>query len=87
VESDLLVQLRKYEGKIVRLTSTEGEIMIAKIADISEEEHDVTLDILSTNQPERYAHMGKNYQDGAWAIPFEFIAAVGPGEDRAGRPE
>lgn len=81
MESDLLLQLRQYEGKVVRLTSTEGEIMIAKVADVSEEEQDVTLDILSTNQPERYTRMGKNHQQGAWAIPFDFIADISPEED------
>ncbi|MDQ2834497.1 MAG: hypothetical protein M3Y50_12260 [Acidobacteriota bacterium] len=56
--------------------------MIAKIADISEEEQDVTLDILLTNQPERYTRMGKNHQEGAWAIPFDFIAEISPEENR-----
>lgn len=82
MESNLLLQLRQYEGKVVRLTSTEGEIMIAKIADVSEEEQDVTLDIFSTNQPERYTRMGKNYHEGAWAIPFDFIAEISPEENR-----
>lgn len=58
--------------------------MIAKIADISEEERDVTVEILSTNQPEQYTRLGRSHQDCAWAIPFEFITAVGPGEDGAG---
>ncbi|HEY3453038.1 MAG TPA: hypothetical protein VGK64_00440 [Bryobacteraceae bacterium] len=78
---DLLSQLRACEGKVVRLTSTEGEILSARVLYVSEEDEDVTIDILSTNQPERYVQMGKKYQESAWAIPFVFIAEIGSGDD------
>ena len=64
----------------MRLTSTEGEVLSARVLHVSEEDEDVTIDILSTNQPERYARMGKDYKDRAWAIPFAFIAALAPGD-------
>jgi hypothetical protein len=69
--------LRAFEGKVVRLTSTEGEALLARVLHVSEDDQDVTIEILSTNQPERYIRLGKNYAEGAWAIPFDFIADVG----------
>jgi hypothetical protein len=81
VSPDLLKQLHAFEGKVVRIKSTEGEIVSARILHVSEENEDVTIDILSTNHPERYLQMGKRYQESAWAIPFAFIAEIGSGED------
>ncbi|MGH9396159.1 MAG: hypothetical protein ACRD18_04840 [Terriglobia bacterium] len=76
--SDDFERLRGFEGQIVRVTSTEGEVMVAKVLSVSEEHLDVVVDVLSTNQPERYERLGKKYTEGAWAIPFEFIASVSP---------
>ena len=78
MNSDLLKELRASEGKVVWLTSTEGEVLSARVLHVSDEDDDVTIDILSTNQPERYVQMGKNYMDTAWAMPFSFIAAIEP---------
>ncbi len=50
--------------------------------DVSEEEQEAALDTFSTNQPERYTRIGKNHQQGARAIPFDFIAEIIPEEDR-----
>lgn len=76
MNADLLTQLRACEGAVVRLASTEGEILPARVLYVSEEEVDVIVDILSTNQPERCAGLGKKYQESAWAIPFAFTAKV-----------
>jgi hypothetical protein len=75
-----LEELRAKEGKVVQLTSTEGEVLSARVLHISEEEEDILIDILSTNQPERYERMGKSYKEGAWALPFAFIAGIESGE-------
>jgi hypothetical protein len=83
---NLLEELRAKEGRVVQLTSTEGEVLSARVLHVSEEEEDVLIDILSTNQPERYERMGKSYKEGAWTIPFAFIAKIesgGQGEPRA----
>ena len=72
--------LRHFEGKVVRLTTTEDEIIIAKVLSVSDEHQDVVVDVLSTNQPERYVRLGKPHTEGAWAIPFAYLARV----DRAG---
>jgi hypothetical protein len=69
-------ELRKYEGRIARITSTEGEVIIAKVVWVSDEHQDVILDVLSTNQPERYERFGKKYNECAWVLPFEFIRDV-----------
>jgi hypothetical protein len=72
----LLDKLRMSEGKVVRLTSTEGEVMTAKVLSVSDESQDVVVDVLSTDQPERYERFGKKHSEGAWAIPFDYISEV-----------
>lgn len=76
MELDMEQKLRENEGKVLRITSTEGEVMSARVLHVSKEYGDVVIDILSTNRPERYEEMGKEYKDGSWAIPFEFIAKI-----------
>ena len=84
MEQNFLQKLRAKEGAIVQITSTEGEVLSARLLHISEEAEDVTIDILSTNQPERYEQMGKSYKGGAWAIPFAFIAGIESNEGNLG---
>ncbi len=74
--SDDLDRLRNSEGKIVRLTTTEDEVMTVKMVSFSDEHQDVVVDVLSTNQPERYLLLGKPHTEGAWAIPFAFLARL-----------
>jgi hemerythrin superfamily protein len=78
MNSEIAERLRKLESSLVRLSSTEGEVIIARLLSISEEHQDVVLDIISTSQPERYDRLGRQYNDGAWAIPFEYIRDVQP---------
>jgi hypothetical protein len=78
MNSQIAERLRKLESGLVRLSSTEGEVIIARLLSISEEHQDVVLDIISTSQPERYDHLGGKYNDGAWVIPFEYIRDVQP---------
>lgn len=68
--------LYPFQGKVVRLTSTEGEIMIAEVTFVDEEHEDISLGIKSTNQPERYERLGGRFDKGGWVMPFEFIADV-----------
>ena len=70
---ELLTQLRAYEGKVCIITSTEGEIFSARVLHVSDEEKDVIVDILSTDQPDRYLRMGRRHDEGTWAIPLAFI--------------
>jgi len=78
MDSEAIKRLQKLEGEVVRLTSTEGEAMIAKVLSVSEEYQDVIVSVLSTNQPERYERLGKKYDEAAWAIPFEYVRDVQP---------
>jgi len=82
MEHNVQQKLRANEGAVVQITSTEGEVLTARVLHVSEKDEDVTIDILSTNQPERYVLMGKSYKEGAWAIPFSFIASIEPNEQR-----
>lgn len=79
--SSYFEKLRGVEGKVIRINSTEGEVIVAKVLSVSEEHQDIVVDVLSTNQPERYAKLGKQYTEGAWVIPFEFIESINPEEN------
>jgi len=76
VIADHLDKLRRSEGKVVRLTTTESETILARVVSVCDEEKDVVIDVISTNQPERYLRLGRKHTDGAWAIPFEYLARV-----------
>jgi hypothetical protein len=78
MNSQIAERLRKLESGLVRLSSTEGEVIIARLLFISEEHQDVVVDVVSTSQPERYVRLGGKYNDGAWVIPFEYIRDVQP---------
>lgn len=77
-------QLRRFEGMVVRVTSTEGEVMTAKVLSVSEEYQDVLLDVLSTNQPERYERLGKKLNEAGWVIPIQYILEVQPQGETGG---
>ncbi len=59
MHSNFVKELQASEGKVVRLTSTEGEVLSARVLHVSEEDEDVTIDILATNQPEHMKKWGK----------------------------
>jgi hypothetical protein len=75
--------LRQFQDRVVRIRSTEGEVMVAKVVLVDQEHQDLIMDVLSTDQPDRYDRLGKKYDECAWAIPFEFIAdiALNPAPD------
>lgn len=68
--------LRGFQGKRVRLTSTEGEGMLARVLSVDDEHQDLVVDVLSTNRPEAYERMGRRFDQAGWVIPFEFIAHI-----------
>ena len=84
MRSITLEEVRRFEGAVVRLTSTEGEVMIARVLSVSDEYQDVLLDVLSTNQPERYERLGKKLNEAGWVIPFEYILEVQPQDGTGG---
>ena len=79
MNSEIAERLRKLERGLVRLSSTEGEVIIARLSLISEKRQDGVLKIISTSQPQRYDRLGGNVpMIGAGVIPFEYIRDVEP---------
>lgn len=73
--------LRPFQGKVVRLTSTEAEVMLARVLLVDKEHQNVIVEVFSTDQPKRYERWGRGHSEAGWAIPFEFIASVSEGDD------
>jgi hypothetical protein len=68
--------LRPLQDRIVRIVSTTGEIMRAKIRLVSQSERDILVTILDTNRPQE---LGPQHSADKWyAIPFDFLASVEP---------
>jgi hypothetical protein len=70
--------LRKNEGKILKLICSDGEILIAKILDVSLEYGDVIYDLVRTNRPGRYP---KHDVQPAFSTPFDQIVSVEPWQE------
>ncbi len=47
--------------KNVRILCTDGEVLVAQIVHVDEDELDVIYDLVSSNRPERYARPGAAY--------------------------
>ncbi len=77
-------KLREFQGKLVRIATTEGEIIAAKVLSVDEEHQDVVLEVLSTNQPERYERLGKRHLEAGWVMPFEYILHIDFEEKQGG---
>jgi hypothetical protein len=54
-----LTQLRASDGKILKITCSDGEILQAKIVYVNEDHRDVICNLLSTNKPEKYKKEGR----------------------------
>ena len=52
-EQDLLV-IKAGVNRIVRILCCDGEVIVAKIHAISDEDQDVICDLLSTSRPDKY---------------------------------
>lgn len=46
--------LKRNEGKVVRITFDDGEAVVARVIDVSQEDEDVIYRLISTNRPNRY---------------------------------
>jgi hypothetical protein len=67
--------LRKSEGNVIQLICTDGEVLVAKILDVSLEHGDVVYDLVKTNMPERYP---KHDVQPAFSTPFDQIVSAEP---------
>lgn len=73
-ERDLQL-LKASIDKVVKIVSYDGEIMLAKVHAISDEDQDVIYDLLSTTRP---SHYKKHDEQPAYLIKFEDIEHVEP---------
>lgn len=46
--------LKRNEGKVVRINFDDGEAVVARVIDVSQEDEDVIYRLISTNRPNRY---------------------------------
>lgn len=70
------VQLLKASiDKVVKIVSYDGEIMLAKVHAISDEDQDVIYDLVSTTKPSLYK---KHDEQPAYLIKFEDIEHIEP---------
>jgi hypothetical protein len=64
----------------VRITCTDGEVIIAKVQLVSEEDEDVVYDLISTTKE---VHYEKHDEQPAYLIKFEDISSVEPLDTRS----
>jgi hypothetical protein len=54
VKQEEIERLRQNEGKIVKISSLDGEVLEAKIIHVDDEYHDAIYDLVSSTTPEKY---------------------------------
>lgn len=54
---NMMEKLKRLQDSRVRITFSDGEILIADIDLVLKDEAAVTLDLVSSNRPEKYAHL------------------------------
>ena len=71
--------------QIVKITCSDGEILVAKVLSVSEEEEDVIYDLVKTTRDEHYE---KRDVQPAYLIHFRSITRVEPysNPDESSRP-
>ena len=47
-------QLRESEGRVVKLTCSDGELLEAKILHVDDEYRDIVYDLVSSTAPDKY---------------------------------
>ena len=75
-ESDLQL-LRASIDKVVKITCSDGEILLAKVLAVSDEDEDVIYDLLSTTKE---SHYEKRDEQPAYLIRFRDIERVEPSQ-------
>ena len=62
--------------KRVRILTTEGERLIAKVVWVDTEHNDVIYDLVSTTTPKLYERFGNLSEQGSYVIPFSHISKI-----------
>jgi small nuclear ribonucleoprotein (snRNP)-like protein len=75
VTANDLQMLKASIDKVVKITCTDGEILIAKVQAVSDEDKDVIYDLVSTT---RESHYEKRDEQPAYLIGFRDIERVEP---------
>jgi len=65
VKLEQIERLRQNEGKVVKITCSDGELLEAKILHVDDEYRDAVYDLVSSTMPEKY-------KDGATAYVIEW---------------
>jgi hypothetical protein len=73
--ADDLQVLKDNITKIVKIVCSNGEVMVAKIHVVSDEDEDVIYDLISTTKESQYE---KHDEQPAYLIPFKDIEHVEP---------
>ncbi|HEY6307734.1 MAG TPA: hypothetical protein VI488_14885 [Candidatus Angelobacter sp.] len=54
MKAELITRLRNNEGKVVKITCSDGELLEAKILHVDDEYRDAIYDLVSSTTPEKY---------------------------------
>jgi hypothetical protein len=54
VNAEQIERLRQNEGKVVKITCSDGELLEAKIVHVDDEYRDAIYDLVSSTKPEKY---------------------------------
>ena len=65
--------LKQSCGKRVEIRCADGEVVIADVLFVSDEDGDVVYDLVSSSRPERYTRPAR---DVAWSVPFGEVESV-----------
>jgi hypothetical protein len=69
--------LRASIGHNVILCCTDGEVIVAEIYSVSEEDEDIIYDVVSTNRPDA------SRERAAYLMPFSEVSSVEPEQGEA----
>lgn len=69
--------LKANVNKLVKITATDGQVLVVKLIAVGEEEEDIIYDLVRTNRPDKYERLDVQP---AYSLPFRAIERVEPCE-------
>ena len=81
MDAEDLELLKASIGRVVVLRCTDGEVLVAEIHSVSEEDQDIIYYVVTSNRPDTYRNTGEK---AAYLIPISEVISVEPwhGEQR-----
>jgi hypothetical protein len=55
MNAEQIERLRKNEGRVIKITCSDGELLEAKIIHVDDEHSDAIYDLVSSTKPEKYS--------------------------------